>query len=397
MLLIAEEDLTGLARLPHVLRQAGCRVSLIAGRDMLVTKTRFVDHHIASPGSLSELVEMSKKHLNENPNLYQWVIWADESVIRELSRNPDEEWLKTCFPVDPCSSAVRLINSKTDFNQAAQEMGLPVPYFKPCSGLEDAESAAEEIGYPVILKDPYGSCGLGVRVVPAATGFASAYQQFSDSSNPIVVQEFVSGKVGSTDVLYNHGKPVCWISTYSKTTLPKITGMSCVREVMYHPEIENLLSGVGKLTGFHGLGGVDWIHVAETNELKLVELNPRPTPGYHFGYRAGVDFSLAIREMLDGSPSIQRPQQPDRGSQTTIYMFPQDIYRIITDHALFSLLRWLPGLPGSRDLPLNDPCLLLTHLWRLSVRFLIETNKVLKRLLNRLNPFYNPNSCLEER
>lgn len=382
--MVAEEDLTGLARLPRVLRRAGCRVSLIAGRNMLVSKTRFVDHHIASPGKLYELVETLKKHLNENPNFYKWVILADETVIRELSKNPAEEWLKTCFPVEPGSSAMRLINSKTDFNQAAQEMGLPVPYFKPCLSLESAESVAEKIGYPVILKDPYGSCGLGVRVVPAASELAYAYQLFSDSKNPIVVQEFVSGKVGSTDVLYNHGKPVCWISTYSKKTLPKIIGMSCVREVMDHPEIENLLGGVGELTGFHGLGGVDWIHVAETNELKLVELNPRPTPGYHFGYRVGVDFSLAIREMLDGSSSIQRPQQPDHGSRTTIYMFPQDVYRIITDHTLFSLLRWLPGLPSSRDLPLDDPYLLLTNLWRLSMRFLIETKKVFKRLFNRL-------------
>jgi len=397
VLIIAHEDRIGLARLPRVLNRGGCRVHLIAGPDMLVGKTRFIDAVIASPDSLNDLIDISAKHLRDRRGRYEWVILADESVLRGLSKFAGERWLPSCFPVDPEGGAVALINSKDAFNHEAAEIGIAVPKFRLCTDPETAEQAAAAIGYPIILKDPAGSCGIGVRVVSDPKSLSEAFKPLADSPNSIIVQEFVTGQIGSTDVLYNQGKPICWISSYSIKTLPKGTGMSCVRELMEHTEIEPLLDNVGKLTGFHGLGGVDWIHVKESDALKFIEFNPRPTPGYHFGYRAGVDFSLAIQGMLDGNATVQKPQMPDRKSNKRIYMFPQDLYRSITDHSVISLFRWLPGLPGSRDMPVEDPNLLWTHFKRLSVRSWMEIQKSGQRLFHRLKrPFQLQRSSVSE-
>jgi predicted ATP-grasp superfamily ATP-dependent carboligase len=384
VLLVAFEDMVGLARLPGVLHRAGCSVSLLGSSRLLVARSRFVDCRLPAPEELTDLVACLREHLRIVPDAYDWVIFGDESVLRESLADPDRTWLTGRFPVNPMGPAAERIVSKSAFNEAARKAGLPVPGSEVCNTLNEAFCQAKRMGYPVILKHPQSSCGLGVRIVPEKATLSGAWHSLKCCSDPLIVQHFVSGQIGSTDVLFDHGVPICWLSTYSTSTLPKSTGMSCIRTAMDHPEIEALLEGVGRLTGFHGLGGVDWIESHKGGRLVVIEFNPRPTPGYHLGPRSGVDFSRAIQEILTGKPpSVQRPL-PATGSCGKIYMFPQEVYRIITDHAFLALFRWIPGRPTARDIPLDDPELVWAHLIRLAHRFLLEMRNMIERLVRRL-------------
>jgi hypothetical protein len=109
-----------------------------------------------------------------------------------------------------------------------------------------------------------------------------------------------------------------------------------------HPDAGPLLNAVGRLTEFTGLAGIDFIWERDTDRLLLLEFNPRPTPVYYLGHRAGVDFARALREMASGPATIQAPNL----SSKVIDLFPQMLYYSVMEG---------PG-PDGREIPaLRDP------------------------------------------
>jgi glutathione synthase/RimK-type ligase-like ATP-grasp enzyme len=361
ILLIVRLDLVGVTRLPQVLHAAGCRVTLLAPAGLAINRSRFIDRHITLPATCNAFIGQLKAHLVEHHQEYQWVIIGDESVVHDLARHRGEAWLDGWFPVNRHSRAVDLITSKFDFLQAASEAGLQLPSFKICHSLTEAKRVAESFGFPVILKLSKGLAGSGVRLVRSEEDLAPQFEAMV-AGGPVAVQKFARGALGVTEVLFDRGRPVCWASSYTLRCWPTNLSASCVRQVMDHREIEPLITGIGTLTGFHGLGGVDWIHDPDTDSLNLIEFNPRPTPGYHTGHLAGVSFSSGVRAILSGNNLVQRPRQEGQGQK--VFMFPQSIYRAIDDRDLRLLMR------VCSDLPWNDPMLMAAHLRRVCTHYL---------------------------
>ena len=79
--------------------------------------------------------------------------------------------------VGPPASAMRLMGSKTSARTAAQSAGVPVVpgTTKALTSLEDAESVAEGVGYPIMIKAASGGGGKGLRHVGSPQELASAY------------------------------------------------------------------------------------------------------------------------------------------------------------------------------------------------------------------------------
>ena len=146
---------------------------------------------------------------------------------------------------------------------------------------------------------------------------------------------------------------------------------------MFHNDVEPLLVALGRLTGYHGLAGVDWIHERSTNRLQFIEFNARPTPGYHTAAAGGVSFSESIREMLSGSSIVRRPKAVNDGGPV-VHMFPQSLYRAIDDFdvRVFFL--------SFKDIPFDDPGLALACLRRVISHYTPKNLRgMAKRLLRR--------------
>jgi predicted ATP-grasp superfamily ATP-dependent carboligase len=373
VLLVVRLDLVEASRLPQTLHRAGCRVTLFAPAGLAIGRSRFVDRHVQAPAASQALIGQLQSHLEEHRSEYQWVIIGDESLVHDLTRHKGEAWLDEWFPVDHHSTAVDLITSKFDFLRAASEAGLKVPSFEICHTLTEAEQAAKKFGYPVILNLSKGLAEPGVRVVRSREDLTLQFEEIAVGQT-VAVQRFVTGALGTTEILFDHGKPVCWASYYNLQCWPTNLSASCVREVMDNRNVEPLITRIGALTGFHGLCGIDWIHGSITDSLSLIEFNPRPTPVSHTGHLAGVSFSAAIRAMLAGAPSVQHSEREaweewaEQVEQTArarkIFMFPQSIYRAVDDLDLLMLMRLCP------DLPWGDPLLLAAHLRRVCSHYL---------------------------
>ncbi len=345
-LLIVRLDLLGVAGLPRLLHAAGCEVTLFAPARVAVAHSRFLRRHLVASPSSEALIEELAAHLATHRREYDWIILGDETLLQEIAEKKRGSWLADWFPVDYQSRSVELITSKFDFLQAAADAGLPVPRFRFCRTAEEARRLADEFGFPLILKQPTSMAGSGVRKVWGHGDLALQFAQISGGES-VMVQQCALGRRGQTEVLFDRGRPVCWESSYTVRSWPTELAASCVRELMTHPGIEPMLQGIGELTGFHGLGGVDWMHDPETGALSLIEFNARPTPGCY----SMQMFADSVRESLAGVAVVHRPSSSLAGLK--IHMFPQSVYQAIDDRNPGMLLR------ACANLPFSDPGLLL--------------------------------------
>src|SRR5437588_10819068 len=78
--------------------------------------------------------------------------------------------------IGPSSESIRQMGSKTAARRLAQSAGVPVVpgTERAVSSLADARRAANECGYPVMLKAAAGGGGLGMRRVDSEAGLESA-------------------------------------------------------------------------------------------------------------------------------------------------------------------------------------------------------------------------------
>jgi hypothetical protein len=127
--------------------------------------------------------------------------------------------------------------------------------------------------------------------------------------------------------------------------------------MMQHPDIEPLLSGVGRITGFHGFAGMDWIHETSSDRICMLELNPRAISQYHLDRYAGVSFSRSFNQLLSGQRTITPPKSVSQPAPI-IKMFPQGLYWAVDNRDWWGfILCW-------RNAPWNDPSLLIAYLRR---------------------------------
>jgi hypothetical protein len=364
LLLIAGIDAVGVGRLPRLFASAGFEVSLLASARLAVARSRYVTRHFSAPHGPHATASAAREHLASHRDRYARIILADEPTLWAAIGLCPRDWLKGWFPVPLDGHSLDFLDSKVRFLVEARRVGLNVPPFEVCFNAEDMLLAAGSIGYPVFLKGPRGLAGSGLRFARNRADIESQLAAFP-FDEPAVVQASVEGDAGSTSVLYERGWPVCSFSYLMKQTWPNRFSSASALQVVTHPDAEVLACGVGSMTGFHGLSGIDWVWERKKNRWLLLEFNPRPTPVYYLGKRVGADFAGA----MNGIPSAPMTHAPIR-QEKTILLFPQALYYSLEHRMPLQFMRTFA------DAPWDDPGLLLGHLRRFMTHYL---PKALKR------------------
>jgi hypothetical protein len=360
VLLGASIDALGIARMPKILWDAGASVTLVGPRGFAVNRSRYIAKHEVSERGPVAVAGAMRKILARSGASFDRVIFGDEPLLWAAADSPERGWLKGIFPVPLEGRFKALLDSKTEFLEASRVAGLPVPRFevRPRSG--DMRSAAAALGYPLYIKIERGLAGSGLSFVRSEQEFNEARGRF-EGAGVLMLQRPVTGRSGSISVFYRKGVPLCWFGYLMKETWPNRFSSASTIEIFDHPDIELLTTGVGNLTQFDGFGGIDWVHDEASNRLVLLEFNPRPTPVFYQGPKAGVDFSRALKESWDGNG---RPQKPTK-SGAVVTLFPQNFYRAVDDRNLVS------GLRTFADAPWDDPGLLVAKLRRVVTHFIV--------------------------
>jgi predicted ATP-grasp superfamily ATP-dependent carboligase len=294
-----------------------------------------------------------RQHLEKHRRRYHSIVIADEPSLLAVSQSGSPEWLNDWFPVPTTERYLRRIQSKVCFLQDSREEGLPVMRFEVCSDESQLRAAVGRIGFPVFIKSSTGFAGGGLLFARTQADLESQLHKVT-FEEPVLVQEEILGETGSIPVLYDRGRPLCWFAYRMKLTWPTRFSSACTVAVATNDGIEGLVRGVGKLTEFNGLCGLDWLWDRKTGRAVLLEFNPRPLPTAYLGPRAGVDFSRALQTAASPESEVQKPTR----SGAKIDLFPQALY--------YGLDHREPGriLRAFSDAPWNDPMLTAAHLRR---------------------------------
>jgi carbamoylphosphate synthase large subunit len=367
-LLIAAIDALASGRLPRLFSDAGFRVHLLASRHLAVSKSAFLASRIeCAPGPAAAALA-ARDHLKSHRPEYDSIVLADEPCLWAALDQGSDAWLEGWFPVPLKPDALDRLRSKVRFLADSRAAGIPTPRFEICATETELRAAAASMGMPVFIKATRGLAGSGLFFARTQAEFDAQVATMSFDW-PVVAQDEIVGESGSASVLYHRGRPVCWFAYIMKRLWPNRFSSACTIELFSSPQAESLVRQVGELTEFTGLAGIDFMVDSTRSKLLLLEFNPRPTPAYHLGPQAGVDFSLALRNGGSGAAE-QRPN----GSTAVIDLFPQSLYYSLEHARPMQFIRCL------RDAQWSEPALTIAHFRRFVTHYIPAP---VKRLLKR--------------
>ncbi|MDQ3207048.1 MAG: cyanophycin synthetase, partial [Gemmatimonadota bacterium] len=91
--------------------------------------------------------------------------------------------------------AVELASDKEETNRILGNLGLPVPQQRLVQTAEDAVSAAERIGYPVVVKPFNANHGRGISIhLTTSEDVAEAFDIAREHSRSVIIESFITGE-----------------------------------------------------------------------------------------------------------------------------------------------------------------------------------------------------------
>ena len=342
------------ARIPAMLRVGASRVAALCPRDTSLAHSWLVDRRVTIERDESAALAALRGAISREH--FDLIVIGDEALLHALSRSP-EPWVERVLPFRTDAETRRLILDKNAMLRAVAARGVLVPPFLTVASDAELPHAAEEIGYPLVLKDAAGCAGAGVRRVDRSDELSTAYASLARVGE-VAVQRFVGGRPGCTEVLFDHGVPRCWTSALMLEQWPTAFAGCTVRRPIARPGVEMMLHAVGAATGFHGLGGIDWLEDDE-GRLYFLEFNARVT---HVVGPARRAFGAEFAAMMAGSPPAPHAVElPGR----TVPVFPRHLIRALKSRPA-DVLQWLPFRQTSADLDWRDVGVVASELGNLA-------------------------------
>ena len=123
-----------------------------------------------------------------------WIRLNDHSLI-QFGHGRHQQRIQATITSRTPHIAVELASDKEETNKILSQLGLPVPKQRLLSREEDAVKAAEEIGYPVVVKPYNANHGRGVAIhLTDAPQVRAAFPLAQQHSRSVIVESFIRGE-----------------------------------------------------------------------------------------------------------------------------------------------------------------------------------------------------------
>jgi len=205
-----------------------------------------------------------------------------------------------------------------------KKLNIALPETRVVESREEAVQAAEEIGFPVVVKPALGAGGEGVVLARSPREIPEIYERF-------LVQEYIQGRAISVSTLSYRNESVA-ISTSVQilgSRLAKARGFRYCGSLAPYSSDDRLLSiaeEISCLFNLRGWNGIDFVEAK--GEYYFIELNPRFQGTLDVVERA---YGLAIVEAhlaaCDGELPGQRPEANSFAARLTLFASEKCIVR----------------------------------------------------------------------
>ena len=194
-----------------------------------------------------------------------------------------------------------------------QRLGLPTPEFKLIRAEEDLQTAAQELGLPLMMKPVHEGSSLGAAKVIAAQGLKQAWLNAIRYDDKVICERWVAGGDYTVGILNGHALPAIKIETdrefydYQAKYLDDDTRYLCPCGLSQEREAE--MADLA-LQAFESIGAAGWgridILLDEDDRPCLIDANTVPGMTDHSlvpmaARQAGMDFDSLVLRVLDTS------------------------------------------------------------------------------------------------
>jgi carbamoyl-phosphate synthase large subunit len=179
-------------------------------------------------------------------------------------------------------AAIERAENRDSFNAIIRELGIPQPAGHAVTSIEEGVGAAEEIGYPVLVRPSFVLGGRAMQIVSKEADLRHYLKTAVeiDADKPVLVDKYIVGKEVEVDAICD-GTDV-FIPGIME--LVERTGIHSGDSISVYPSysISNKVKGIilqyarklGKAIGIIGLYNIQFI-VAPDEKVYIIEVNPR--------------------------------------------------------------------------------------------------------------------------
>ena len=191
--------------------------------------------------------------------------------------------------IGPSAEAMRQLGDKIGSKLIAEEVGVPVaPWSRGAvSTLEDALAAADQIGYPLMLKATAGGGGRGIRMVASAADLDDAYQRTSDEAlrafgnGTVFLERLVTGArhvevqmiADSHGTAWAIGVRDCSIQRRNQKVIEESS--SPLLSTAQADELKDAAERLALAVGYVGAGTVEFLFHPQEQTFAFLEVNTR--------------------------------------------------------------------------------------------------------------------------
>ncbi len=168
------------------------------------------------------------------------------------------------------------------FEQIMREVGIPQPKAKAVTEIEDGVKAAEQIGYPVLVRPSFVLGGRAMQIVgneQALRHYLHNAVEVSEDS-PVLVDKYIMGREAEVDAICD-GNDVFIpgiMEHVERTGVHSGDSISVYPSFSLNDEVKQLMIDytvrLGKAIGIVGLYNIQFI-VDDANNVYVIEVNPR--------------------------------------------------------------------------------------------------------------------------
>ena len=243
---------------------------------------------------------------------YALIIPVTERTLAPLLRN--REAIDDARIAMAPSDALEQVLDKERTVALATALNIPVPRSWPIDSLDQLDSAATELDYPMVIKPSrsvgHGN-GSGVQLsVSYAHNRDDLEKQVRHALNhgAVILQEYFRGDGVGIELIADHGE-IGFAFQHRRLHEVPLTGggssLRCSEAIV--PALLEAARALIKALHWHGVAMVEFKYDARTGEFRLMEINGRFWGSLPLAIAAGADFPRMLYELLCEGRIAPRP------------------------------------------------------------------------------------------
>ena len=247
----------------------------------------------------------------ELPNKGTMLFPTNDEAVEMLCGRYEEYKERFALGV-PEPEVIELFNDKRKAYQFAEASGVHCPKCWYPDTMEDVEALSGTLPYPVVVKPAvmysfHATFGKKAFRCDDAASLIATYEKISLKNYPLdtlLIQEFLDGgakNLYSCGVMAAGGEIVVSMQANRIRQNPMDFGNSTTYAIScFVPEIQEQTEALLRMTNYSGVGEVEWMWDAKSQQYKFLEINTRAWKWHTISNQLGFSFIGAMIDYYNG-------------------------------------------------------------------------------------------------